>query len=81
MSKDNKKTKDTEALRDLFCSKRTGLGSFDKLWRKAKKEGLDFIQKEVKEFLSKQRKFGSLEQTVLVSYKHDWNTVVAGLDP
>ena len=34
-----KKTTDTEALRDLFYSKRTGLGSFDKLWRKVKKEG------------------------------------------
>ena len=52
---DMKKTKDASALRDLFYSKRTGLGSFDKLWRKVKKEGLDFTQKEVKYFLSKQR--------------------------
>ena len=52
---DLKKTKDTESLRDLFYSKRTGLGSFDKLWRKVKKEGLDFTQKEVKDFLSRQR--------------------------
>jgi len=52
---DVKKTADTEALRDLFYNKRTGLGSFDKLWRKVKKEGLDFTQKEVKDFLSKQR--------------------------
>ena len=52
---DLKKTKDTESLRDLFYSKRTGLGSFDKMWRKVKKEGLDFTQKEVKDFLSKQR--------------------------
>ena len=36
---DVKKTADTEALRDLFYNKRTGLGSFDKLWRKVKKEG------------------------------------------
>ena len=35
---DLQKTKDTEALRDLFYSKRTGLGSFDKLWRKVKKD-------------------------------------------
>ena len=52
---DLKKTKDTEALRELFYSKRTGLGGFDKLWRKVKKEGLDFTQREVSDFLSKQR--------------------------
>lgn len=43
------------ALRDLYYSKRVGLSSFDKLWRKVKKEGLDYTQKEVKDFLKRQQ--------------------------
>ena len=52
---DMKKTKDTEALRKLYYSKRVGLTSFDKLWRKVKKEGLDYTQKELKQWLAKQQ--------------------------
>ena len=44
-----------DTLRELYYDKSAGLASFDKLWRKVKKEGLDFTQKEVKDFLSKQR--------------------------
>ena len=49
-----KKTTDYEALRELYYGKRTGLSSFDKLWRKVRKEGLDYTQKEVKSFLKRQ---------------------------
>ena len=43
---DLKKTTDYEALRELYYGKRTGLASFDKLWRKVRKEGLNYTQKE-----------------------------------
>ena len=49
-----KKTTDYEALRELYYGKRTGLSSFDKLWRKVMKEGLNYTQKEVKSFLRRQ---------------------------
>ena len=52
---DLKKTKDTTELRKLYYDKKTGLTSFDKLWRKIKKQGLDFTQQEVKQWLAKQR--------------------------
>ena len=52
---DLKKTKDTSELRKLYYDKKTGLSSFDKLWRKVKKQKLDFTQKEVKDWLAKQR--------------------------
>jgi transposase InsO family protein len=51
---DLKKTTDYEALRELYYNKRTGLSSFDKLWRKVRKEGLNYTQKEVKSFLKRQ---------------------------
>ena len=51
---DLKKTTDYEALRELYYGKRTGLASFDKLWRKVRKEGLGYTQKEVKSFLARQ---------------------------
>jgi hypothetical protein len=51
---DLKKTTDYEALRELYYNKRTGLSSFDKLWRKVRKEGLNYTQKEVKSFLRRQ---------------------------
>ena len=52
---DLKKTTDYEPLRELYYGKRTGLSSFDKLWRKVKKEGLDYTQKELKQWLAKQQ--------------------------
>ena len=50
---DLKKTTDYEALRELYYKKRTGLSSFDKLWRKVKKEGLNYTQTEGGEELSR----------------------------
>ena len=44
---DMKKTKDTTELRELYYSKKSGLTSLDKLWKKVKKEKLDFTRKEV----------------------------------
>ena len=38
---------DTAALRDLYYDKGAGLSSFDKLWRKVKKQDLGFTRKEV----------------------------------
>ena len=52
---DLKKTTDYEPLRGLYYDKRVGLTSFDKLWRKVKKAGLNFTQKEVKAFLGRQK--------------------------
>ena len=51
---DLKKTTDYEPLRELYYSKRAGLGSFDTFWRKVKKAGLDYSQKEVKSFIARQ---------------------------
>ena len=39
---DAKKTTDTEALRELYYSKKAGLTSLDKLWKKVKKQGLNY---------------------------------------
>ncbi len=44
-----------DTLRELYYDKSAGLTSFDKLWRKIKKKGLDFTQKEVKAFLGRQK--------------------------
>ncbi len=44
-----------DTLRELYYDKSAGLASFDKLWRKVKKAGLDFTQKEVKAFLGRQK--------------------------
>ena len=44
-----------DTLRELYYDKSAGLASFDKLWRKVKKTGLDFTQKEVKAFLGRQK--------------------------
>eukprot|EP01051_Picozoa_sp_SAG22_P035061 SAG22_NODE_16256_length_329_cov_1.486957_1_plen_88_part_10 len=46
---------DIEELKKLYYSKKVGLTSFDKLWRKVKKEGLGLTQKEVKAWLAKQQ--------------------------
>ena len=46
---------DIEGLKKLYYSKKVGLTSFDKLWRKVKKEGLGLTQKEVKAWLAKQQ--------------------------
>ena len=45
---------DYEPLRELYYDKRVGLTSFDKFWRKVKKAGLNYTQKEVKSFLKRQ---------------------------
>ena len=55
MKKGSTVKKGEEALRELYYSKRVGLSSFDKLWRKVKKEGLDLTQKQVKDFLKRQQ--------------------------
>ena len=47
--------KDTTELRKMYYNKCVGLTSFDKLWRKVKKEGMDYTQKEVKDFLKRQQ--------------------------
>jgi len=52
---DLKKTTDYEPLREIYYDKRVGLTSFDKLWRKVKKAGLNYTQKEVKSFLNRQQ--------------------------
>ena len=44
-----------EELKKLYYSKTSGLTSFDKLWRKVKKEQLGLTQKEVKAWLAKQQ--------------------------
>ena len=77
VSMSTKKEKDTEALRDLFYSKRAG-SSFDKLWRKVKKEGLDFTQKEVRDFLSRQesaqvtKEFKKPKKFTWLAHPHHW---------
>jgi hypothetical protein len=49
-----KKTKDTTELRELYYSRKSGLTSLEKLWKKVKKEKLDFTRKEVQDWLAKQ---------------------------
>ena len=44
-----------DTLRELYYDKSVGLSSFDKLWRKVKKKGLDLTRKEVKAFLDRQQ--------------------------
>ena len=52
-AKDEEKRSSVSELRDVYYTEMGGFGNFEKVWRKAKKLG--FTQKEVKDFLARQR--------------------------
>eukprot|EP01043_Picozoa_sp_COSAG02_P082396 COSAG02_NODE_20630_length_822_cov_0.786999_2_plen_67_part_01 len=63
---------DIEELKKLYYSKKVGLTSFDKLWRKVKKEGLGLTQKEVKAFFK--------QKTAYEIMSGDWSSDVCSSD-